>query len=101
MFVGGGVRGGGVRRLLIVSKVKVQCSSGVLLNDKEVKLPMLKKSLSPARIFLEINHMRKYRVVVHTVQLDFKRLRKTFTNKGFRSSASKDLEWLFPACGLY
>ena len=78
VFVGGGVRGGGVRPLLIVSKVKVQCSSGVLLNDKEVKLPMLKKSLSPARIFLEINHMRKYRVVVHTVQLDFKRLRKTF-----------------------
>lgn len=77
-LLAGGVRGGGVRRLLIVSKVKVQCSSGVLLNDKEVKLPMLKKSLSPARIFLEINHMRKYRVVVHTVQLDFKRLRKTF-----------------------
>ena len=50
VFVGGG--GGvvrGVRRLLIVSKVKVQCSSEVLLNDKEVKLPMLKKSLSPAR----------------------------------------------------
>lgn len=46
VFVGGGVRGGGVRRLLIVSKVKVQCSSGVLLNDKEVKLPML-KNLSP------------------------------------------------------
>lgn len=77
LLAGGGVRGG-VRRLLIVSKVKVQCSSGVLLNDKEVKLPMLKKSLSPARIFLEINHMRKYRVVVHTVRLDFKRLRKTF-----------------------
>ena len=45
-LLAGGRGGGGVRRLLIVSKVKVQCSSGVLLNDKEVKLPML-KNLSP------------------------------------------------------